>query len=206
MIETPPGAPPPRPTSHIVALVLACLVIVPLAPLVGCVMGFVIALRTPRGRPRGFAVLAAAIGAGVFALLQVAPTLLIVSVTRAFMKDLRFAEAYLNVPKVANQVQSYAHVNHRFPPQTDWSPPGDPRCPLKTHFAGNDPVWDQSPWRELRFHIPGAHGWQYRVALTGEPTSRWAEARADLDCHGDVRVVRVKVRENDRDELETVKE
>ena len=51
---------------------------------------------------------------------------------------------------------------------------------------------------------PAAHGWQYRLALTGEPGALWVEARADVDCRGDVRIVRMKVRESDRDPIETV--
>jgi len=188
----------------VVALVLACLFIVPLAPLAGCVMGLVLLARTPRDQPRGLSILSTAIGAGVFLLLQVLPTVAMVSMTRALISDMRFAEPHINVPILAKQVQSYVHLNHRQPPASDWSPPGEPRCPLKTNFAGNDPVWSRSPWRELAFHIPAKHGWQYRIGLTGEASSRWVEARADLDCHGDVRIVRMKVRELDRDPLETV--
>jgi hypothetical protein len=200
-----PAPQPPKRAAPIVALVLACLFIVPLAPLAGCVMGLVLLKRTPRDQPRGLAILSSAIGAAVFVLAQVLPALLIASMTRALISDLHFAEPRVNVPLVAKQIQQYARLHqHRMPPTGDWAPPGEPRCPFKTAFAGNDPVWHETPWRELLFSVPAQHAWQYRVALTGEPGALWAEARADVDCRGDVRIVRMKVRESDRDPLETI--
>jgi hypothetical protein len=191
----------------IIAVVLACLFFVPLAPLAGAIMGAVLLARTPKDQPRSMAVLASVLGGLVFLGLQVAPTIFLVDFTRALMSDMRFAEAKLNVPKLADQIQSYARVNHqRMPPATDWAPPGEPRCPFAQHFAGEDPIWSESPWRELRFSLPGKHAWQYRVELTGEDGARWAEARANLDCKGDVRIVRVKVRADSKEPLEVVKE
>jgi hypothetical protein len=190
----------------IIAVVLACLFFVPLAPLAGAIMGVVLLARTPKDQPRALSVLASVLGGLVFLGLQVAPTIFLVDFTRALMSDMRFAEAKLNVPKLADQVQSYARVNRRMPPATDWAPPGEPRCPFARHFAGEDPIWSESPWRELRFRLPGKHAWQYRVGLTGDDGARWAEARADLDCKGDVRIVRIKVRADAREPLEVVKQ
>ncbi len=70
-----PQQPQPPPTGRtsglaIFALVMACLFFVPLAPLVGLVLGIVALAKARPGDPRGIAIAAVAVGPVSFLFLQ----------------------------------------------------------------------------------------------------------------------------------------
>jgi hypothetical protein len=179
----------------ITAFVLSLLFFIPLAPLVGALLGIV---GVARGRQdqtgRGLAIAAIPVGLVVFFFIQVG-MIAAISIP-AFIKYTRKAktvEATEALDKLRAGARAYVQADHysetgdllpkRFPvAETGWVPAAgccegaDPKCEV-------DPAnWQAEPWKSLYFSVGEPHYFQYRFRSDGEQMV--VEARADLDCDG----------------------
>jgi hypothetical protein len=179
----------------VTAFVLSLLFFVPLAPLVGAVLGIVGVIRVRQDQTgRGLAIAAIPVGLVLFLFLQVG-MIAAISIP-AFIKYTRKAktvEATEALDKLRLGARAYVQADHygtsgdllpkRFPvAETGWVPAQgccegpDPKCEV-------DPAsWQQEPWTLLHFGVNEPHYFQYRYRSDGDQLV--AEARGDLDCDG----------------------
>lgn len=196
--------PPKTSALAIVAFVLACLFFIPLAPLIGGILGIAATVRVASRRDRlggmGLAVAAIPVGFACFLFLQgILAAVAIPSFIR-YVRVSKAAEAREVLDQVRRGATEFIHSERyddagtlqprRFPAgNTGWVP----ALPCCQHAAGSacratsgSGDWDGDPWRALGFRREGRHYYQVRYASSGEgATARFeVEARADLDCDG----------------------
>jgi hypothetical protein len=198
--SSPPPSPSPAPRSPsvapIVAVVLAGLFFVPLAPLAGAIVGVVVLARGARARARLLALIAAPVGLACFVLFQVVPLVWVLSFARVAVDDARLRGARQNVTLLATHVQRLLR-EHRAVPASDWSPPGR-ACDLpQGMFPGAEPVWDDPAWTALEFRVTKPHRFQYRIVRDGGDGAggeAWLiEARGELRCDRRFSTLRARV-------------
>jgi hypothetical protein len=172
------------PPLAVAALILACLVILPLAPLVGAILGMVALLRSPQGAKRGAAIAAIAVGASVTLVVQATCGVVALGVLTAGAHMSRDIEARANLTVLTSQISKYiATAEKRLPPTGDWTP-SKLACDRHGRAQPAQPeAWKAPPWINVGFSIPKPHHLQYRIAaVDAEHVS--AEARADPKCDG----------------------
>ncbi len=173
----------PSASLAIVALVLSCLFFIPLAPLVGLILGIIALVKTARlgGSPRTIAIIAVCLGP-IFTFFNVGMCSAIA--IPAFMKYVRRSktvEATMNTRRLADMTVSYWEQHGQAPPTSDWTPAESPCGQPGDKYAPNPAHWRASPWAELGFSVDDPHYYQYRVVR--DPDGKLAvEAQGNLDC------------------------
>lgn len=185
-MATPPlEAPPPAraPARPVLAVVLALLLPVPLAPLAGAILGWRAA-----GQGRRLGILA--IVSGLFAtVLQVVAALLIPGLLR-YGEISRVAEANVTLYALAAGLRDYVARHGDFPPAGEprWVP--DARCCAAPGgvCVTDASTWSGEPWKALGWVPPNPQTrYQYRYERTpiaGAGSRIVLDARADLGCDG----------------------
>jgi len=177
----------PRKTSAlaVVALVLSCLIFLPLVPLIGSVLG-IIALVRLADRPdlggKGLAIAAIPVGLVVVLFLQGIMAAIAIPTFIKYIRKSKTVEATESLDRLTHAMQSYMDANGSLPrAQTGWVPTtpccaqaSQPKC------APDPAAWRGSPWTELGFTLSHPHYFQYRC--TSGPRGFELEARGDLDC------------------------
>lgn len=183
------GSPPyqPRKTSAlaVVALVLSCLIFLPLVPLIGSVLG-IIALVRLADRPdlggKGLAIAAIPVGLVVVLFLQGIMAAIAIPAFIRYVRKSKTVEATESLDRLTLGARSYLGENGSLPQaQTGWVP-ATPCCAQASQpKCSPDPAaWRGSPWTELGFTLSHPHYFQYRY--TSGPRGFEVEARGDLDC------------------------
>ncbi|MGF1510107.1 MAG: hypothetical protein ACFB9M_11470 [Myxococcota bacterium] len=176
----------------VVALALAVVLVVPLAPLLGAAMGLGIWLSGAKGKDKTMAIAALAIGgiggtASLLAFLTVvAPGTLNLG-SRAREKDAAF-----NLRAVERQL--YRHVTTRggYPVgDTGWTPPRACCAGSSQVCPRNEADWAHPVWRSLDFAPLSDSIYQLRYqSLSPEAFTVWA--RGDPECDGTVTLIEMR--------------
>jgi hypothetical protein len=178
---SPPHPQPParrRSTLAVIAVVLASLFFIPLAPLLGLVLG-IIALATHRSRT--LSIVAISLGA-VFTLVTLVWAGVAASAFFKYVRRAKALEASTNLEKLVKGAVALTFDERAHLPATDWTP-ATTACGRKDDQYPEDPAaWSGAPWSALGFAASEPHYFQYRVSHTGDDLV--VEARADLDCDG----------------------
>ncbi len=204
--QPPYGAPAGRASGlAIFALVMSCLFFVPLAPLIGLILGIVALAKTKPGEPKGLAIAAIAVGPVSFLFLQGICAAVAIPAFMKYTRRAKTVEATLNVRRLSDAAFMYYTDNGKLPQVTDWTPPGQACGQPGNRFAPDPSVWDRSPWRELHFSVDTPSYYQYRVAQLGENDIA-IEARGDLDCDGEFSLFRRAVGPGGPASLQTERE
>jgi hypothetical protein len=189
--QQPQFAPPTGRTSglSIFAFVMALLFFVPLAPIVGLVLGIVALAKAKPNEPRGLAIAAVVVGPLSFLFLQGICAAVAIPAFVKYTRRAKTVEATMNVRRLADAAVAYYAENGKLPPMSDWTPAGKACGQPGNRFAPDPSVWERSPWRELSFSVDTPSYYQYRVTMLGENDAA-IEARGDLDCDGEFSLFR----------------
>jgi hypothetical protein len=180
-------------TLPITALILSCLICVPLLPLVGLVLGIVAltkSRRTPQAGGTWLAIVAIVCGlfgtvfsAGIGAAMAI-PAFI------GYIRQAKIAEAEQSLERIVRSAESAAaaaetkgaEADRRLPPSAPLTPPfrcceqADGRCPPEPS------LWEHPSWHALGFFPAESHYYQYEFVSDGQ--SFTARALGDLDCDG----------------------
>ena len=217
----PPAAPAGAARLAIAALVLSLLLFIPLAPLVGGILGLVGLRKIGRGESgRGMCIAAIPVGFVLFLLVQVLPAVVSVQAFNRFVTLSKASEAREGLHAMRYGVfdaamQERVDASGNFLPpnfpvaETAWAPthgccaqPSLPAC------QRNDADWDRQPWRAMQWKPEQKHHYQYRYTSNGRTVT--VEARGDLDCDGEYSLFTMKAHIEDQmpvfDGIESVRE
>jgi hypothetical protein len=183
----PPPATPPRTkaphhgrsTLAVAGVVLASLFFIPLAPLLGLILG-IIALATHRSRT--LSIVAISLG-GVFTLVTFIWAAVAASAFFKYVRRAKALEASTNLERLMRGATALTADERAHLLATDWTP-ATTACGRKDDQYPVDPAaWSGAPWTALGFAAAEPHYFQYRVRHAGDDVV--LEARADLDCDGE---------------------
>lgn len=169
-------------TLGVVALIFSALFFVPLAPLIGLILGIVALVTAPPGK-KTVPIVAVAIAPVTLFFLQ---GILAAVAIPSFMKYTRRSksvEAVMNVRSVADAVAMRIGERVALPPETDWTPPGRACDQENGKFPPSaSEAFRDGTWRALGVQ-PEVSRYQLRLRREGDAIV--VEARGDLDCDGD---------------------
>ena len=190
------NTPSPRTSGlAIFALVLACLLIIPFAPLVGMILGIVATVRAKPGEPKGLAIASIPVGAVGTILLQPMCAAIAIPAFIGYNTAAKAAEARVNLHSIGTAVRSSMALKGAPPPATDWTPAGS-ACDLPGHRYPDDPhAWDAPGWRAIDYQASGTLHFQYRLVPSGAGVR--IEAQGDLLCTGKMRHLSLEVTEGE---------
>ena len=175
-----PRAQKKKDSLSVVALVLASLFFVPLAPLVGLVLG-IVALSTRRNKTLG--ILAVCIG-GFFTLFVGIEIAIAVPAFMKYKQRVKTIEAIRNTKLLGQEISALSAQQWASLPDSEWTP-RESACTLPTKmFAYDAARWSAAPWSTLDFEVMGPSRYQYRVQR--EAQGFVVEAQTDLECNGKV--------------------
>ena len=171
-------APPRTSGLAIFALVLACLLIIPFAPLVGMILGIVATVRAKPSEPKGLAIAAIPVGAIATLLIQPMCAAIAIPAFIGYQIGAKTVEARVNLRSIGNSVYSTMQDKGSPPPATDWTPAGS-ACELPGKRYPDDPrAWEAPGWRAIGYQGSGPMHFQYRLVPSAK-TLR-VEAQSDL--------------------------
>jgi hypothetical protein len=166
----------------IFALVLACLLIIPFAPLVGMILGIVATVRAKANEPKGLAIAAIPVGAIGTLLIQPMCAAIAIPAFIGYTAATKATEARVNLRAIGTSVHATMLEKGAPPPATDWTPSGS-ACDFPARRYPDDPrAWEAPGWRAISYQGSGKTRFQYRLQPSG--ASIRVEARADLGCDG----------------------
>jgi hypothetical protein len=162
----------------IVALVLASLFFVPLAPFVGLILGIIALVKARQGgTARTLAIIAVCIGP-IFTFFNIGmcASIAIPAFTK-YIRRSKTVEATMNVRRLADATFAYWQEHGQPPPASDFVPGGD-SC---GKYTPDPSLWKGRPWSDLHFSVDDPFYYQYRVTHLDDGSVS-VEARGDLDC------------------------
>jgi hypothetical protein len=170
----------------IAALVFSLLFCVPLAPLIGLILGIVALTKISdsQGRLQGRGLAIAAIATGAVMLFFGTGIMLAIAIPNFIHFQMRAKQSEARASLRAMQTGLQALADRGAPEgDTGWVPasPCKPKCTL------DETLWDKPPWSDLSFRPAGDHHYQYRYTYegAGQPARIVISAKADLDQDGE---------------------
>lgn len=171
----------------IAALVLSLLFCIPLAPLIGLVLGIVALMQIDKskGALTGKGMAIGAIVVSLFTGVAAIGMMAAIAIPNFVRFQARAKEAEARVSLMQLRTATMAHVVEQGTfPQSDgeWAPATP--CP-KAGCDGNEPEWKKEPWAALQFGFYSKHYFQYRYEVTGEGKDATLTITASGDPDGD---------------------
>lgn len=168
----------------------------PIAGLLGIIFGAIGMSRAGRlggaGRGAGIAGLVCGIVAFLLTALMAA---IAIPAFLEYTSKAKATESSLQLKKLERAIKAYANERGELPPSTQEMPNhAEDVCstPDRKHAIATLAAWDQAGWTPLDFWVSTPSAYSYR--WTRESASHGViEARADLDCDGQIAVQRVDV-------------
>jgi hypothetical protein len=162
----------------ITAVVFSALFFIPLASIVGLVLG-IVALAS--GRNKAMSIVAICLG-GFFSFFIGIYAAIAIPAFIKFVRRSKSTEAMMNTRQLADRVAAMPAEDWAKLADADWTPAGSACGNVGNKFAANPAAWAGEPWKTLGFAVETPHYYQYRVAR--ESQGFVVEARGDLDCDG----------------------
>jgi type II secretory pathway pseudopilin PulG len=171
----------------IAALVLSLLFCVPMAPLLGLVLGIVALMQIDKskGALTGKGMAIGAIVVSLFTIVAAIGMMVAIAIPNFARYQARAKEAEARVSLMQLKTATMSHVaEHRSFPSSDgeWAPAAP--CP-KAGCDGNEPEWKKEPWTSLQFGFYSKHYFQYRYEVIGEGQDATLTITASGDPDGD---------------------
>lgn len=175
----------------IAALVCGVAFCVPLAPLVGIVLGIVALskIKNSNGRLTGQGLAIAGICVGAFGIIANVGVLAAIAIPNfiKFQQRAKQSESRAKLSSIAAGANAYYAENKKFPESSgEWVPAS---CAAGAKCAADPEAFTKSPWSELGF-APDGPGY-YQVRFVNAGSSFVAEAQGDLDADGNVSLFRI---------------
>lgn len=185
--EPAPNTAPKTSGLAIAALVLSLLFCIPLAPLIGLVLGIVALMQIDKskgaltGKGMAIGAIVVSLFTGVVAIGMMAA----IAIPNFMRFQARAKEAEARVSLMQLKTATMAHVSEQrsFPPSDGAWAPAEP-CP-KAGCDGNEPEWKKEPWNTLQFGFYSKHYFQYRYEVVGEGKDATLTITASGDPDGD---------------------
>jgi type II secretory pathway pseudopilin PulG len=185
--EPAPSTAPKTSGLAIAALVLSLLFCIPLAPLIGLVLGIVALMQIDKskGALTGKGMAIGAIVVSLFTIVAAIGMMVAIAIPNFARYQARAKEAEARVSLMQLKTATMSHVaEHRRFPSSDgeWAPTAP--CP-KAGCDGNEPEWKKEPWTSLQFGFYSKHYFQYRYEVIGEGQDATLTITASGDPDGD---------------------
>jgi hypothetical protein len=173
-----PPHPPKRNGLGITAVVFAALFFIPLAPLIGLILG-IVTLATRRNKTLG--IVAVCLG-GFFTLFLGVEVAIAIPAFMRYVRRSKTVEATMNLRRIGDGVLALDATQWPKLSDSDWTPAQSPCTQPAGKFAPNASLWQVDPWKAIGFSVDDPAYYQYRLRRNGQGFV--IEAQGDLDCDG----------------------